>query len=55
MLDAAIETVAHTSDRTLVHLERGGRYRWLVWVSGMSEANLTLSMSRKACSPDNTA
>jgi len=30
-------------------------YRWPGWLSRMSDANLTRSMSRKACSPDNAA
>ncbi|WP_313331231.1 IS3 family transposase [Comamonas sp.] len=55
MLDAAIETVADTSDRPVVHSDRGGHYRWPGWLSRMGEANLTRSMSRKACSPDNAA
>lgn len=55
MLDAAIETVAETSDRPIVHSDRGGHYRWPGWLSRMSDANLTRSMSRKACSPDNAA
>jgi len=55
MLDAAIETVAQTTDRPVVHSDRGGHYRWPGWLSRMSEANLIRSMSRKACSPDNAA
>ena len=55
MLDAAIETMTATSDRPVVHSDRGGHYRWPGWLSRMSEANLTRSMSRKACSPDNAA
>ena len=55
MLDAAIETVTQTSDRPVVHSDRGGHYRWPGWLSRMSGANLTRSMSRKACSPDNAA
>ncbi len=55
MLDAAIETVAETTHRPVVHSDRGGHYRWPGWLSRMSEANLTRSMSRKACSPDNAA
>lgn len=55
MLDAAIETVADTTDRPVVHSDRGGHYRWPGWLSRMSDANLTRSMSRKACSPDNAA
>ena len=55
MLDAAIETVAQTNDRPVVHSDRGGHYRWPGWLSRMSEAKLIRSMSRKACSPDNAA
>ena len=55
MLDAAIETVTDTSDRPVVHSDRGGHYRWPGWISRMRDANFTRSMSRKACSPDNAA
>jgi putative transposase len=55
MLDAAIETVAESTDRPVVHSDRGGHYRWPGWLSRMSDANLIRSMSRKACSPDNAA
>ncbi|EJE50738.1 transposase [Acidovorax sp. CF316] len=55
MVDAAIETVTATSDRPVVHSDRGGHYRWPRWLSRMSDANLTRSMSRKACLPDNAA
>ena len=47
MLDAAIETVAETTDRPVVHSDRGGHYRWPGWVSRSSEANFTRSMCRK--------
>ena len=47
--------MAETNDRPVVHSDRGGHYRWPGWLSRMSEANLTRSMSRKACSPDNAA
>jgi len=55
MLDAAIETVTDTTDRPVVHSDRGSHYRWPGWLSRMNDANLTRSMSRKACSPDNAA
>jgi transposase InsO family protein len=55
MLDAAIETVAETNDRPVVHSDRGGQYRWPDWLSRMSDANFTRSMSRQACSPNNEA
>ncbi|MDN4592250.1 IS3 family transposase [Xenophilus aerolatus] len=55
MLDAAIETVAQTGERPVLHSDRGGHYRWPGWLRRMNDANLTRSMSRKACSPDNAA
>jgi len=55
MLDAAIETVANTADRPVVHSDRGGHYRWPDWLSRMSDAKFARSMSHKACSPDNAA
>lgn len=55
MLDAAIETVTASSDRPVVHSDRGGHYRWPGWLSRIAEAKLVRSMSRKACSPDNAA
>ena len=41
MLDAAIETVAETTDRPVVHSDRGGHYRWPGWLSRMNDAKLT--------------
>ena len=53
MLDAAIETVTASSNRPVVHSDRGGHYRWPGWLSRITGAKLIRSMSRKACSPDN--
>lgn len=55
MLDAAIETIAGSLDRPIVHSDRGAHYRWPGWLSRMGEVRLSHSMSRKACSPDNAA
>jgi transposase InsO family protein/transposase-like protein len=55
MLDAAIETVIASSDRPVVHSDRGGHYRWPGWLSRIAQAKLLRSMSRKGCSPDNAA
>ena len=55
MLDAAIETVTVSRSRLVVHSDRGGHYRWPGWLTRIAEAKLTRSMSRKACSPDNSA
>jgi transposase InsO family protein len=40
MLDAAIGKVAASSDRPLVHSDRGGHYRWPGWLSRIAEAKL---------------
>jgi transposase InsO family protein len=55
MLDAAIETVADSLERPMVHSDRGAHYRWPGWLLRIHDANLTRSMSRKGCSPDNAA
>ena len=55
MLDAAIERVANSNDRPVVHSDRGAHYRWPGWLSRMHNAKLIRSMSRKRCSPDNAA
>jgi transposase InsO family protein/transposase-like protein len=55
MLDAAIETLADSTDKPIVHSDRGGHYRWPGWLSRIAKASLVRSMSRKACLPDNSA
>ena len=55
MLEAAIETVANSPDRPVVHSDRGAHYRWPGWLTRMRDAKLIRSMSRKGCSPDNSA
>ena len=55
MLDAAIQRVAHSNDRRVVHSDRRGHYRWPGWLTRMQSAKLIRSMSRKDCSPDNAA
>jgi len=55
MLDAAIETLAKSQDRPVVHSDRGAHYRWPGWLNRISNAKLIRSMSRKGCSPDNAA
>ena len=55
MLDAAIERVANSNDRPVVHSDRGAHYRWPGWLTRMGDAKLIRSMSRKGCSPDNAA
>ena len=55
MLDAAIDKVATSGKRPVVHSGRGGHYRWPGWLARIADAKLVRSMSRKGCSPDNTA
>lgn len=54
MLDKAIETLS-SDQRPLVHSDRGCHYRWPGWVERIEKAGLTRSMSKKGCSPDNSA
>jgi transposase InsO family protein/transposase-like protein len=42
-------------DRPIVHSDRGCHYRWPDWIKIMQDAGLTRSMSKKGCSPDNSA
>lgn len=55
MLDAAIETVANSGCRPILHSDRGAHYRWPGWLTRIQNAKLSRSMSRKGCSPDNAA
>lgn len=55
MLDAAIKTITGSPDQPVVHSDRGAHYRWPGWLSRMQNAQLARSMSRKGCSPDNSA
>ena len=54
MLEDAIGTLS-TSEHPLVHTDRGCHYRWPGWIKRMEAAELTRSMSKKGCSPDNAA
>jgi transposase InsO family protein len=55
VLDAAIETVANSHDRPVIHSDRGAHYRWPGWNARMRDARLIHSMSRKGWLPDNAA
>ena len=55
MLNAAIEKVGNSSERPIIHSDRGAHYRWPGWLTRMRDAKLIRSMSRKGCSPDNAA
>jgi transposase InsO family protein len=54
MLDNAI-SILHKNEQPLVHTDRGCHYRWPGWISRMENAGLQRSMSKKGCSPDNSA
>lgn len=54
MLDNAISTLGE-DDCPVVHSDRGSHYRWPGWITRMDAAQLTRSMSKKGCSPDNAA
>ncbi len=54
MLDNAIRTLKE-SEHPIIHSDRGAHYRWPGWIERMKNASLTRSMSKKGCSPDNSA
>jgi putative transposase len=54
MLDEAIHHLTR-DERPMIHSDRGCHYRWPGWISRMGKAGLTRSMSKKGCSPDNSA
>lgn len=54
MLDKAVSTLGE-NDHPIVHSDRGCHYRWPGWIDRMNDAGLTRSMSKKGCSPDNSA
>ncbi|MDD2482593.1 MAG: IS3 family transposase [Lutispora sp.] len=54
MLDNAIATLS-PDDYPIIHSDRGAHYRWPGWIKRMDDAKLIRSMSRKGCSPDNSA
>ena len=54
MLDEAVSALAE-GERPIIHSDRGAHYRWPGWIERMEAAGLTRSMSKKGCSPDNSA
>lgn len=54
MLDIATETLGD-GDKPIIHSDRGGHYRWPGWLERVEKAELVRSMSKKGCSPDNSA
>ncbi|HZK88389.1 MAG TPA: IS3 family transposase [Anaerovoracaceae bacterium] len=54
MLDSAI-SLLREEEHPIIHSDRGCHYRWPGWIERMNKANFTRSMSKKGCSPDNSA
>lgn len=54
MLEKAIATLP-PGKRPTVHSDRGVHCRWDGWIDLMKKHDLIRSMSRKGCSPDNSA
>lgn len=54
MLKGAISTLKE-GERPVIHNDRGVHYRWPNWIALCNDAGLTRSMSKKGCSPDNSA
>ncbi len=54
MLDSAL-AVLKEDEKPIVHSVRGCHHRWPGWIKRMEQAGLTRSMSKKRCSPDNSA
>lgn len=53
-LEAAISTL-DGSERPICHSDRRCHYRWPGWIGPCEGAGMTRSMSKKGCSPDNSA
>ena len=54
MLDKGIATLK-PGEHPILHSDRGCHYRWPGWIAKMDAAHLIRSMSKKGCSPDNSA
>lgn len=54
MLDKAIATLSE-GEHPVLHSDRGCHYRWPGWIERTESAGLIRSMSKKGCSPDNSA
>jgi len=54
MLDKAVSKL-HNGEAPIIHTDRGCHYRWSGWIERMEKFGLTRSMSKKGCSPDNSA
>ena len=53
-LEAACRTLSE-GEGPVMHSDRGGHYRWPGWIEICGRNGLVRSMSKKGCSPDNSA
>lgn len=54
MLDEYHGTLQN-GEKPIIHSDRGAHYRWPEWISRMNRYGFQRSMSKKGCSPDNSA
>ena len=54
MLEKAVGTLGK-EEHPVLHSDRGCHYRWPGWIERTKNAGLVRSMSKKGCSPDNSA
>jgi len=54
MLEDAVNTLT-AGQHPIIHSDRGCHYRWPGWIAICNGAGITRSMSKKGCSPDNSA
>lgn len=54
MLDMATDTLSE-GETPIIHSDRGCHYRWPGWLERIEKTGLIRSMSKKGCSPDNSA
>ena len=54
MLDDAINNLEQ-DEKPIIHSDRGVHYRWPGWIERIYNNGLIRSMSKKGCSPDNSA
>ena len=54
MLDDAVRHL-NAGEHPIIHSDRGAHYRWPGWIARMNAAGLIRFMSKKSCSPDNSA
>ena len=54
MLDDATKLLS-VGEKPIIHSDRGVHYRWPGWIDRMEKNGFIRSMSKKGCSPDNSA